>query len=58
MRIPIEVNSLVREGDPVPVHITVRYQACTDTECLIPSTVQLHLDLPIGRLTPQATPPA
>ncbi len=56
-RIRIELNSQLREGDPVPVDIEVLYQACSDTECLIPSTVRLHLDLPIGRLTPQATNP-
>ncbi len=57
-RIRLELNSQLREGDPVPVDIEVRYQACTDTECFIPSTVRLHLELPVGRLTPQAPAPS
>ncbi len=55
VRFRVELNSLLREGDAVPVEIEVRYQACTDTECLVPATARLHLDLPVGRLTPQAT---
>ncbi len=56
--IRIELNSQLRGGDPVPVDIEVRYQACTNTECFIPSTIHLHLELPVGRLTPQAPAPS
>ena len=57
-RVRIELDSLVRDGEAVPVDIEVHYQACADTECFIPSTIQLHLDLPVGKLTPQAATPS
>lgn len=47
----------------VPLEITVRYQACDDQQCFIPRTVQMHLDVPVGKLyraappTPPTSPP-
>lgn len=45
----------------VPLEITVRYQACDDQQCFIPRTVQMHLDVPVGKLyraAPPTPPPA
>ncbi|MDA0301787.1 MAG: protein-disulfide reductase DsbD family protein [Chloroflexi bacterium] len=41
----------------VPLDITVRYQACDDQQCFIPRTVEMRLDVPVGKLY-RATPPS
>ena len=35
------------DADKITLTISVRYQACTDSECLLPRTETLTLDLPM-----------
>ena len=35
------------DADAVPLEVSVRYQACTDTECLLPRTEKLALEVPL-----------
>lgn len=37
--------TFTQEGDEQTIHVTVRYQACSATDCLLPSTVKLPLPL-------------
>jgi len=44
-----ELVSEVRplDSDDIDIHVTVRYQACTDNECLLPKTDTYSLTLPM-----------
>ena len=35
--------TFTQEGDAQTLHVTVRYQACSDTDCFLPSTVKLQV---------------
>jgi uncharacterized protein len=35
--------TFVQEGDDQTLQVTVRYQACSDTDCFLPSTIRLQL---------------
>jgi DsbC/DsbD-like thiol-disulfide interchange protein len=37
--------TLTEEGDNQLLHVTIRYQACSDTDCFLPSAVKLSLPL-------------
>jgi DsbC/DsbD-like thiol-disulfide interchange protein len=37
--------TLTAEGDDQTLHVTIRYQACSATDCFLPSTVTLSLPL-------------
>ena len=50
MQVAIPVQSRLTEGESFPLDIRVRYQACTENECLLPQTRDLHLDVPIAAL--------
>ena len=38
-----------RAGDVLPLDVEVRYQACDERQCFIPTTERLRLEAPIGR---------
>jgi hypothetical protein len=52
--IPVTLNAeLVKLGhahevDTVRINLTLSYQACNDTICVPPRTIQLTLDAPVG----------
>lgn len=50
IEIVVPVVSKVDEGDVIPFDIEVRYQACTERECLIPRMHRLHLEVPVAPL--------
>ena len=58
----IQADNAPDAATVVPLEITVRYQACDETQCFIPRTVVMHLDAPVGRLyramPPGAPPPS
>jgi Disulphide bond corrector protein DsbC/AhpC/TSA family len=35
--------TFTQEGDDRTLHVTVRYQACSDTDCFLPSTITLQM---------------
>lgn len=49
-RIAIPVANNSRETDAFQIRVRVRYQACSDTECFIPQTRELELEVPRSRL--------
>ena len=53
MEIVVPLVCGLREGESVPIDIEVRYQACSDRECFLPTTQRLRLDVPLGRLNSQ-----
>ncbi len=60
IEIEVPLSWTLNEGETVPLDITVRYQACDDHQCFVPRTVEMHLDVPVGRLyraTPANPPP-
>ncbi len=50
LRVAVPVHMRKREIDSFPLDITVRYQACTDSECFLPQTRELRLDVPVDGL--------
>lgn len=44
VRVPVHLNGKLTAGQQL-IRLTVRFQACSDRECLLPKT--LHLSLPI-----------
>lgn len=48
--------TFVSEGDIEAVHLTVRYQACSATECFIPRTVELRLPVQAEELVDRPRP--
>ena len=50
VEIEVPISWTLNEGETVPLEIMVRYQACDDHQCFVPRTVELHLDVPVGRL--------
>jgi hypothetical protein len=46
--VPLTAN--IREGDHVPLEITVQYQACDDRQCFLPQRKTLRLDVPLAPL--------
>ena len=50
VEITVPLISEIREGDAVAIAVEVRYQACNDRECFLPSTERLQLTAPLGRI--------
>lgn len=50
VEIAVPLISAIREGDAVSIEVEVRYQACNDHECFLPSTERLRLTAPLGRI--------
>ncbi|MFT7599161.1 MAG: peroxiredoxin [Acidimicrobiales bacterium] len=48
-----DIASLLRNDHPdrVTIEVEISYQACTDTDCLLPRTERLTLDVPVGDFT-------
>jgi hypothetical protein len=47
IEIIVPLVSKVDAGTVIPLEVTVEYQACTATECLIPRTHRLSLEVPV-----------
>lgn len=47
-----------RPEGTVSIDVEVRYQACSESECLLPRTERLRLDVPAGSLVPGRPRPA
>ena len=45
--IAVPLVNTIREGEVVSIHASVRYQACNAQECFLPSTEELHLEVPL-----------
>ncbi|GAB4335171.1 MAG: hypothetical protein Kow0010_22540 [Dehalococcoidia bacterium] len=50
LRVAVPIQSRMTEGDAFPLDVTVRFQACTDRECLLPQTRTFQLTVPIRPL--------
>ena len=50
VRIGVMVQRMSPELESIPLDVTVSYQACTDRECFLPQTKQLHLEVPVAGL--------
>ena len=49
IRVPVSYPVAdVRAGDVLPLDVEVRYQACDERQCFIPTTERLRLEAPIG----------
>lgn len=55
-RIAIPVANNSRETDAFQIRVRIRYQACSDTECFIPQTRELGLEVPRVPLLRPKTP--
>jgi len=49
-RVAVSIQSSLNEGESFPLEVTVKYQACTDSECMLPQTQTLNLEVPIHPL--------
>ena len=50
IRVPVSYPVAdARAGDVLPLDVEVRYQACDERQCFIPTTERLRLEAPIGR---------
>jgi hypothetical protein len=47
VEIVVPLVSKVDTGTVIPLEVTVEYQACTETECLIPRTRRLNLEVAV-----------
>lgn len=56
--IVIPIQSRIREAGEASVNVAVRFQACTDSECLLPQTLSLQLNVATEPMTRAVTPPA
>ncbi len=50
VEIAVPLTANIREGDAVPLEITVQYQACDDRQCFLPQRQVLQLDVPLAPL--------
>lgn len=50
IEIAVPLTANIREGDTVPLEITVQYQACDDRQCFLPQRKTLQLDVPLSPL--------
>ncbi len=50
VEVVVPLVSAIREGDSIPLDIEVLYQACNESECFLPKTEQLHVEIPLGQL--------
>jgi peroxiredoxin len=50
VEIIVPLVSKVDTGTAIPLEVTVEYQACTESECLIPRTRHLRLEVPVVAL--------
>ena len=50
IRFATPISNGLTEGDSFPLTVHVRYQACTDRECLLPQELTLELEVPIAAL--------
>jgi hypothetical protein len=56
--IVIPVQSRIRETGQATINVSVRFQACTDSECLLPQTLSLQLNVATEPMTRAAAPTA
>ena len=54
--IVIPIQSRIRKAGETTVNVSVSFQACTDSECLLPQTLSLQLNVDTEPMTRAATP--